>query len=302
MNLSQLYYYRALAETRSYQEAADKMFITQPTLSVAVSNLEKELGTTLISRKRHPVEFTEDGEEFCQCVTQALQIIDEHVDSIQKRSAERNSLLKIGIVFSAQSLLWSSILREFWMNSREKPHFMIRQGTTPDLLEDLKKGDIDVSLTGTMGKDEALAQIPCWSQSLTVAVDESNPLAAKKDEGIYLKDLIGKEVISYHMRGPVGPEIAELVKGTGLEVKQDFSDEITLCSMVNAHPSAVALVCHSWLIDSFSKIVTIPILDVPKNFHRFYLSHRTNLPKNATMLKRFVDSFSAYDFDAIKNN
>ena len=44
MNLSQLYYYRALAETRSYQEAADKMFITQPTLSVAVSNLEKNLG------------------------------------------------------------------------------------------------------------------------------------------------------------------------------------------------------------------------------------------------------------------
>lgn len=302
MNLSQLNYYKALSETLSYQEAADRMFITQPTLSVAVSNLEKELGTTLVSRKRHPVEFTEDGEEFCKCVNQVLQILDEHIDSIKQRSSERNSMLRIGIVFSAQSLLWSSILRKFWMDSREKPHYMIKQGTTPELLETLKKGGIDVVLAGTMGKDDALVQIPCWSQPLVVVVDESNPLAQMREEGVYLKDLIGREVISYKMEGPVGPEVAELIEGSGLEVTLAYSDEITLCSMVNAQPKKVALVCRSWLLDSFSEVVIVPLLDAPENFHRFYLSHRTNMPKNATLLRRFVNSFSAYDFDSIKNN
>lgn len=51
MNLKQLYYFKRLAETEHYTEAASSLFITQPSLSHAISELEKELGVALFARK-----------------------------------------------------------------------------------------------------------------------------------------------------------------------------------------------------------------------------------------------------------
>lgn len=303
MNLSQLYYFRELTDTRSYRKAAEQLYISQPTLSVAISNLEKELGTTLISRKRNGVELTEDGEEFSTCVSQALQILDEHVASIKRKSEERNSTLRIGIVFSAQSLVWSSIMRKFWMESREKPRYVIKQGTTPNLLDELKRGTVDVVIAGTMGEDEALVRIPCWSQQITAVVGAKSPLAIQKAEtGITLDELRGFKVITYNIDEPLGPEITQLVKGHDLNIDFAYTDEITLCSLITAQPdTAVALACHSWLVESFSEVIPLELLDAPRAFHRFYLSHRANIPKNATLLRSFIDFVANFDFENVKS-
>lgn len=297
MNLSQLYYFRALTQTRSYQDAAKKLYISQPTLSIAISNLEKELGVTLVSRKRHGIELTEDGKEFSAAVNQALQILDENVDALKSRADERNSSLQLGIVFSAQDIVWSSIMRNFWMQSRNKPKFNIKQGTTPELLQELKQGQVDVVIAGTMGPDSTLEKVPCWSQSVCAAVDAKSPLALKyRDTGIHLDDLRGYRILSYNLNGPIGPEISSLVEGHDLKVINEYSDEITLCSLVMANPDSVALACRSWLIDSFPDIVPLRVLDAPKDFHRFYLSHRANVPKTQTLLRDFVDFVAAFDY------
>ena len=59
MNLKQLYYFKRLSETEHYTEAASSLFITQPSLSHAISELEKELGVSLFARKGRNVEITQ---------------------------------------------------------------------------------------------------------------------------------------------------------------------------------------------------------------------------------------------------
>ena len=80
MNLSHLYYFRTLAEVQHYTRAAEKLFITQPTLSNAVSQLEKELGIPLFEKDGRNVKLTKQGREFNTYVSQALDLIDKAVD------------------------------------------------------------------------------------------------------------------------------------------------------------------------------------------------------------------------------
>ena len=74
MNLQQLEYLVALDKYRNYQLAADKLFITQPALTIQIKNLEEELGTIIFDRTKKPLIPTEIGEEL---IEQAKSILVE---------------------------------------------------------------------------------------------------------------------------------------------------------------------------------------------------------------------------------
>ena len=77
MNLSQLNYFKKLAEVLHYTRAAQELFITQPTLSGAISSLEKELGAPLFERNGRSMALTTYGEVFYEHVCLALRAIDD---------------------------------------------------------------------------------------------------------------------------------------------------------------------------------------------------------------------------------
>lgn len=85
MNLDHLYYFKALVEAKSRTVAADRLAITPSTLSLAISKLERELGVTLIEKKRGSVELTTDGVAFYEYVATALRFLDGGVNILQER-------------------------------------------------------------------------------------------------------------------------------------------------------------------------------------------------------------------------
>ncbi len=72
MNLSQLYYFRKLAQLEHYTKAAKELYITQPSLSDSISSLEQELGIALFQREGRNIKLTKYGREFYQYVCSAL--------------------------------------------------------------------------------------------------------------------------------------------------------------------------------------------------------------------------------------
>ena len=86
MNLSQLYYFRKLAELEHFGQAAKELFITQPSLSNSISNLEKELGVTLFERIGRGVRLTQCGSKFYDHIQLALQEVDKGVDAMKDYS------------------------------------------------------------------------------------------------------------------------------------------------------------------------------------------------------------------------
>ena len=296
MNLSQLYYFRTLTQVKSYKKAAAELFISEPTLSVAIKKLEAELGCELLERKRHSITLTPDGEEFAECVELSLSNLDMHVESIKRRSRDRNNVLRIGIVFSAQQRIWAPLVNQFWRAEDLNPNSIIRQGTTGQLIRELKHGEIDVFIAGNYPEDPDLVHYPMWYSNVLAVINKENPLAQRKS--VTFDDIRGYDLISYTLNGPVGDDTKKLVDEFNLKGDFIYPNEPSLCSNVVANPNTIALVCDSWLAFGFDKVAIIPISDAPKVFHRFWLTHLAVTPKGDTLLRRFIDFATSYDFSS----
>ena len=295
MNLSQLYYFRMLARTRSFKEAAAELYISEPTLSVAIKKLEKELGTELVVRKRLAIELTPEGEEFAECLEQSLQNIDEHVASIKTHARERNQTLRLGIVFSLQQRVWLPLINDFWIAQHRDPDNVIKQGTTEQLLRALKNGEIDVIIAGTLGKDDSIATYPMWTSPALAAINTKNPLSTRKS--VTFDDIRNSQLITYVSDGPMGDECHNLARRFDLDPLYAYANEPSICSNIASQPDSIGIICDSWLAYSFDEVAIVPIADSPRDFHRFWLTHRANPPKSHTLLKEFIDFAKDYDYD-----
>jgi DNA-binding transcriptional LysR family regulator len=294
MNLSQLYYFRTLTQVKSYKKAAAELFISEPTLSVAIKKLEAELGCELLERKRHTITLTPDGEEFAECVELSLSNLDAHVEAIKRRSRNRNDVLRIGIVFSAQQRIWSPLVNQFWRAEGTDPNSIIRQGTTGQLIRELKRGEIDVFIAGNYPEDPELVHYPMWYSNVLAVINKENPLASR--ESVTFDDIRNYPIISYTLNGPVGDDTKKIIEAFDLKGDFTYPNEPSLCSNVVVNPNTIALVCDSWLAFGFDKVAIVPISDAPKVFHRFWLTHLAALPKTNTLLRRFIDFATTYDF------
>lgn len=296
MNLAHLYYFRKLVEAGSYSAASDELFIAQPTLSLAISSLEKELNAPLLRKKRNGIELTEDGEEFYNAVLTATNALDSSASGIKQRAAEEYSTIRLGVVYSVQSRAWSNMIQEFRHVAGSRVHINLKQSNTKALLRDVKSGQLDVAFAGIIANgDPELESIPCFTQGCALVVHKDHSLASRAE--ITLDELAGLQVISYRVPGgPFDAELDNLLAGhKKVRVRHEYTDEISLCSMVVANPSSVAIVSHSWLLKSFPDIVTIKITDAPENFHQFYLSYKKRGRKSLAV-ESFINFAKNYTY------
>ena len=97
MNIYNLRYFVTLARIRQYTKAAEELCITQPSLSHAISQMEKELGVKLFEKNGHKITLTQFGEEFLSYAEKTLDVLDDGIASI-KRSAMGNGTIRLGLV------------------------------------------------------------------------------------------------------------------------------------------------------------------------------------------------------------
>ena len=90
MNLNQLYYFRELAEQRKYTKAAENLFISQPTLSVSIKQLEEELNCKLFKHSGRYVVLTKYGRQFYNTVVSALATLDQGKKKLKQTIIQDN--------------------------------------------------------------------------------------------------------------------------------------------------------------------------------------------------------------------
>lgn len=100
MTLQQLHYFRILAEIQHYTRAAEALMISQPSLSLSISDLEKELGAKLFKRTGKRINLSDEGKIFLKYIETALDSIEKGKYEVQKFSEESKSCISIGYIFS----------------------------------------------------------------------------------------------------------------------------------------------------------------------------------------------------------
>lgn len=179
MTLLQLEYIIAVDTYKSFILAAEKSFITQPTLSMQIQKLEASLNIKIFDRSKQPIVPTKIGK---QVIQQARIILAEskkihEIISDTKENIEGE--LRIGVIPTVAPYLLPKILGAF-MTKYPKLHLQIWEFTTNKIITQLKNGLLDCGILATPVNEESLIEYPLYYESFVAYLNDESPLGSKK--------------------------------------------------------------------------------------------------------------------------
>lgn len=179
MTLTQLEYIVALDTYRHFVLAAEKCFVTQPTLSMQIQKLEDELGIKIFDRTKQPVMPTELGMTIIEQARVTLREAGRIQEMIDDQKDRMTGELRIGVI----PTLAPYILPPLFQRIREKyPQLtlVIKESITEDVLHDLKTNTLDCGIVVTPLKDASIKEHVLFYEELFVYVSRKNKLYDKK--------------------------------------------------------------------------------------------------------------------------
>jgi LysR family hydrogen peroxide-inducible transcriptional activator len=186
MTLTQLKYMIAVAEAGNFTLAAEKSFVTQPTLSMQIQKLEEELGVQIFNRAKKPIRLTKVGSEI---LIQARKIISESKrmeDVVAQEKGFIGGDFTLGIIPTVMPTLLPMFLNTF-LKSYPKVNLKIEELTTENIIIKLEEGKIDAGICATPLKQEKIIERPLYYEPFVAYVPGNHRLA--KSSQINIEDL-----------------------------------------------------------------------------------------------------------------
>jgi len=177
VELRQLAYVVQIAEERSFSRAAEKLHITQPSLSQQLSKLEKELGVLLFKRNTSSVELTHAGAVFVEKATRILDQVEQLRREMEDIAELRRGRLVIGSLPITGAHLLPRVIPAFRAAYPEIELVLVEE-TTRQLEKLTAEGGTDVSLLTLPLTEPTLVGEPVYEEDILLAVPAGHPLAA----------------------------------------------------------------------------------------------------------------------------
>ena len=143
MTLQQLTYLVKVAECGNITEAAEQLYISQPSLSTAISNLEKEMGITAFNRTKKGVTVTRDGEEllsYARMLLEQADIMKEHFGVGEKRDP------KFCVSCQHYSFAVNAFVDVVNVFDADKYSFILRETQTGEIIDDVAQGKSEIGI------------------------------------------------------------------------------------------------------------------------------------------------------------
>ncbi|MGL4653798.1 LysR substrate-binding domain-containing protein [Cetobacterium sp.] len=195
MDLNKLGYLLVISEEKSFSKAAKKLFISQPSLSQYVSNLEAELGIKIFDRNKYPITLTSSGKIFIKNIKEMLNLKGKMLRDINNHSTKKVDSLKLGISPFRSPYILPLILPEikkFYPNIK----LIIIEKTAKELEKLLEKEEIDIALTSLPLINKSLDFLKFYTEETFLITPKDNFYTNLSVNGeISLKDLKSENFI-----------------------------------------------------------------------------------------------------------
>ncbi len=179
MTIVQLEYIVAVDTYRSFVAAAEKCFVTQPTLSMQVQKLEDTLGVKIFDRSKQPVVPTEIGIDIIAQARLLLAESEKIKEIITDRQKELSGELKVGIIPTISPYILPKILNGF-VQKYPQVKLIIWEQTTENIIQQLKLGTIDCGILSTPLHESSLVEIPVFYENFVAYASKTSKLYKKK--------------------------------------------------------------------------------------------------------------------------
>lgn len=186
MTITQLQYVLAVAEHRNFTLAAEKCFVTQPTLSMQVQKLEDELGVQVFDRGKKPIGVTEAGRKI---VDQARTIVNEAAriqDIVDQEKGFVGGTFTLGIIPTVMPTLLPMFLKSF-VTRYPRVHLVIKEQNTENIIKNLLEGHLDAGIAATPLDKDFLIERPLYYEPFVAYIPPGHRLAS--EESLQPEDL-----------------------------------------------------------------------------------------------------------------
>lgn len=302
MTLQQIRYVIMIANTNSMNEAAKKLFISQPSLSAAIRDLEEEMDIEIFSRTSKGVILTSQGEEFLGYARQVLgqvELLEE------KYIANKNVKKKFGVStqhYSFAVKAFVELVKSFDMNEYE---FAIRETKTFDVIKDVKLGKSEIGILYTNDFNEKIINKLLSENNLEfhelfvcngyVYVWKGHPLSDKTK--IRMEDLADYPCLSFEQGENNSFYFAEEILST-YEYKKTIKacDRATLLNLmvgVNGYTLCSGIICEEL---NGSDYKAIP-LDTDVSMTIGYVTRKNTI--TSAIGKKYIEELIQYKNNAL---
>lgn len=277
MTLTELRYIVAVAQEKHFGRAAQRCYVSQPTLSIAIKKLEEELGVTLFDRSSNEVMATETGQRI---VTQARRVLEEAGRIKQMASTQQDELegiFKLGLIFTVAPYLLPKLILSLRLLAPAMP-LQLDENYTESLTESLKRGDLDAIIVAEPFQESGLVTTPLYDETFFVIVPKGHPFENLKE--ITPKQLTEERVLLLAegncMRDNVldsCQELASRQKILGLNNTVQGSSINTICHMV-ASGLGISVIPATALNEMDHSLFSIIPFSDPAPTRRIVMAHR----------------------------
>jgi DNA-binding transcriptional LysR family regulator len=216
MDTRQLAAFCAVVEKRSFSQAAEKLGVTQPAVSLQVRALEERLGQTLLDRSGRRVEPTEAGLRLYRSAQRMLILEEQLYDEVASESGELHGTLAIGASTGPGAHLVPLLLCEF-QGANAELRVSLSISDTQTVTDKVLERELELAIVGALRRHRSLDYEPLVRDEIVLAVPPDHPAA---NGSISIDDLKEETLIAMQEGAGVRQVIDEELRRAGLRVRE----------------------------------------------------------------------------------
>ncbi|MFF8278520.1 LysR family transcriptional regulator [Streptomyces lateritius] len=262
MELQQMRYVVAVAETNSFTRAAERCMVVQSALSHQIARLERELGARLFERTSRRVRLTPAGAAFLPAARQCLDAAERAAAEVAAAVGEVRGRLNVGLIPTVAAVDIPSALRDF---RRAYPNVRIglRVGASEELVEQVREGAVEVAFLGlpTTSRPHGVAAHELAHDRLVAVVAPGHPLAGETAVDLHRLSFEVFVDLPAGTAGRVQSDLAFSAAGLSRDVAFEVTNADFLARLVG-QGLGIAMLPAAY-VRQLSGVTTIEVTDAP---------------------------------------
>ena len=285
MRVEQLRHFVILSEELNYLAAAERLYISQPSLSKSIQAIERELGVQLVNRGTRHVSLTDTGLTFLEHAKRICREYEQAMEELRGKKAAHMVVEVMPLTFQEEI---ADMLADFSQDHSEI-HMRILEKENQETVARLKRGEIDLAIMRYEGEDEQLRVIPMFSNRIILAVGRNHPLAGRN--AVSLAEVGEETFLAFNKGSEMYKKSMELLSANGVSPELQGSEvRVNTMKPFIVKKRMVAILTDNMFDDDDPGIRKLAIAGDPKLTISIVLRRGKSRPE----LEQFLDFAQQY--------
>jgi DNA-binding transcriptional LysR family regulator len=288
MDLAELQVFLTVAKEGSFSRAAERLYRTQPAISLTIRKLEDSLGHPLFVRGARPVRLTDAGALLREYAERLINLRDEVKKGLTELQGLNRGELSLGVNESSIHALLPALAK--FRELHPGVHIRVHRMFSRDIPHEVLNYRLDLGAVSYVPRDPQLQATEILKDELTMVVQPKNALAKKHE--VDVEELANEDFIAHSVESPYRRRVIELFarhrSALNMPIEMPTIESIKRFVQMGMGVAIVPRMCVQWEIEhGWMKEVKIRQMNMPR--HVYLVSRRgARLPHSAAELMRIL--------------